>query len=100
MVMRGKPVAGEKAALWGLISECVPNDELEAAVAEVAAEFAAAATVSVGLTKALVHQNLEVSFAAGLQNEGVYEEIAIRSDDFKEGMRSFAGKRAPEYTGW
>jgi len=35
-----------------------------------------------------------------LQNEGVYEELAVRTEDFKEGMRAFAEKRDPKYTGW
>ena len=34
-----------------------------------------------------------------MQNEAIYEELAVRSDDFKEGMRSFVQKRPPEYTG-
>jgi len=99
MVMRGKPIGGEQAARWGLISEVVPEEQLDDAVAEVTAEFAAAATVAVGLAKTLIHRNLEVSLAGALQNEGMYEEVAIRSDDFKEGMRAFAERRAPGYRG-
>jgi 2-(1,2-epoxy-1,2-dihydrophenyl)acetyl-CoA isomerase len=100
MVLRGMPVSGEKAAAWGLVSECVGEEELDAAVTAVAEELAAAATVSVGLAKILLHRNLEVTLATALQNEAVYEELAVRSDDFKEGMRSFAERRPPEYTGW
>jgi 2-(1,2-epoxy-1,2-dihydrophenyl)acetyl-CoA isomerase len=99
MVLRGKPVSGERAAQWGLISECVPEVDLDAAVEGVVDEFASAATVSVGLAKTLLHRNLECDLASALQNEGVYEELAVRSDDFKEGMRSFAEKRSPKYTG-
>lgn len=99
MVMRGKPIDGERAASWGLISQCVAEDELESAASEVIDELANAATVSVGLAKTLLHRNLDVSLSAALQTEGVYEELAIRSDDFKEGMRSFAEKRPPSFTG-
>ncbi|MFI5040379.1 MAG: enoyl-CoA hydratase/isomerase family protein [Acidimicrobiales bacterium] len=100
MVLRGKPVPGERAAAWGLVSECVAEEELESAVAAVVEELAGAATVSVGLAKTLLHRNLEVGLTAALQNEGIYEELAVRSDDFKEGMRAFAEKRPPSYTGW
>jgi 2-(1,2-epoxy-1,2-dihydrophenyl)acetyl-CoA isomerase len=100
MVLRGMPVSGEKAAAWGLVSECVGEEELDAAVMAVADELASAATVSVGLAKILLHRNLEVTLAAALQNEAVYEELAVRSDDFKEGMRSFSERRPPKYTGW
>jgi 2-(1,2-epoxy-1,2-dihydrophenyl)acetyl-CoA isomerase len=100
MVLRGKPIGGEQAAQWGLVSSVVPEDELDDAVAAVTEEFATAATVAVGLAKTLLHRNLEVSLAGALQNEGMYEEVAIRSDDFKEGMRAFAQRRAPDYRGW
>jgi 2-(1,2-epoxy-1,2-dihydrophenyl)acetyl-CoA isomerase len=100
MILRGKPVDGERAAQWGLVSECVPDDALDRAVEAVVEEFAAAATVSVGLAKTLLHRNLECDLAAALQNEGIYEELAVRSDDFKEGIRSFVEKRDPRYTGW
>ncbi len=99
MVLRGRPIDGERAAAWGLVSECVPEDDLDAAVDAVVAEMAAAATVSLGLAKTLLHRNLEIGLTTALQNEAVYEELAVRSDDFKEGMRAFAEKRDPSYTG-
>jgi 2-(1,2-epoxy-1,2-dihydrophenyl)acetyl-CoA isomerase len=100
MVMRGKPIDGQKAAAWGLVSECVPDDQLDAAVDEVVTELAGAATVAVSLSKMLLHRNLEVGLAAAMQNESIFEELAVRSDDFKEGMRAFVQKRDPSYTGW
>ncbi len=100
MILRGRPVNGETAATWGLVSECVPEEELDLALSTVTSELASAATLSVGLAKALIHRNLEVTLHAGLQNEGIYEELAVRSDDFKEGIRSFTEKRPPRYSGW
>jgi 2-(1,2-epoxy-1,2-dihydrophenyl)acetyl-CoA isomerase len=100
MILRGKPVEGQRAADWGLISHCVPEDQLEDSVNQVVEDFARMATVSVGLAKALLHGNLESPFAVALQNEGIYEELAVRSDDFKEGMKAFAQKRTPEFVGW
>ncbi len=100
MILMGMPVEGRRAAEWGLISQCVPEDELGEAVQQVAEDFARMATVSVGLAKALLHGNLESPLTVALQNEGIYEELAVRSDDFKEGMKAFAQKRTPEFTGW
>ena len=99
MVLRGKPIEGVTAASWGLISECVAHDELDAAADAVVAEFAAAATVAVGLAKRLLHHNLGVDIGAALHNEAMAEELALRSDDFKEGMRAFGERRPPNYTG-
>ena len=100
MILRGKPIDGERAAEWGLVSECVPDDRLDAVVDGVVKELASAATVAVGLSKALLHRNLEVGLAAAMQNESIFEELAVRSHDFKEGMSAFAQKRDPKYTGW
>jgi 2-(1,2-epoxy-1,2-dihydrophenyl)acetyl-CoA isomerase len=99
MILRGKPIDGARAAEWGLISRCVEPGELDRAVDEVVHDLAAAATVSVGLARTMLHQNLSVGLAAALQNEAIHEELAVRSDDFKEGMRAFAEKRPPEFTG-
>ncbi len=99
MLLRGKPVDGSTAAAWGLIAECVAPDELDASVDLVIDELRGAATIAYGLARTLIHRNLEVGHAAALQNEGIYEEVAIRSEDFKEGIRSFGEKRKPEYTG-
>lgn len=99
MVMRGRPIDGETAASWGLISECVADDRLEDTVDALADELAQAATTSIGFAKVLLHRNLDVSLSSALQFEGITEEVAVRSDDFKEGMRAFAEKRPPSYTG-
>jgi 2-(1,2-epoxy-1,2-dihydrophenyl)acetyl-CoA isomerase len=99
MLLRGRPIGGEQAAAWGLISACVTPEQLDAEVDGVVRDLAQAATVAVGLTRQLVHRNLTVDLDAALQNEGVYEEIAVRSDDFKEGIRSFTERRPPDFQG-
>jgi 2-(1,2-epoxy-1,2-dihydrophenyl)acetyl-CoA isomerase len=100
MILRGRPISGEEAADWGLVVECVAEDALDSAVGSVASEFAAAATVSVGLAKSLLHANVDLHLGAALQNEAMSEEVAVRSEDFKEGMRAFVQKRKPSYSGW
>jgi 2-(1,2-epoxy-1,2-dihydrophenyl)acetyl-CoA isomerase len=99
MILRGKPVDGERAADWGLVNEVVDDDEVDAAVEEVAQEFAHAATLAVGLAKQLVYRNLGSDLAGALEQEALTEELAVRSDDFKEGMRAFAQRRDPDYQG-
>lgn len=99
MILRGKRVDGATAADWGLVSQVVDDDDLDEAVEEVVAEFARAATVAVGLAKQLVYRNLTVDLEDALEREGMAEELAVRSDDFKEGMRAFVQRRDPDYSG-
>lgn len=99
MLMLGQPVDGETAAAWGLVAEVVTDDEFDQTTEHVVRQFADAATVAVGLTKELVHRSLHLGLADSLAEEGFIQEVALRSDDFKEGLRSFAEKRSPEFSG-
>jgi 2-(1,2-epoxy-1,2-dihydrophenyl)acetyl-CoA isomerase len=99
MVMRGLQVDGETAATWGLVTRCSPDEQLSADVDELVAELAGAATTAVGLAKRLLHANLDADLPAALQEEGIYEELAVRSDDFKEGIRAFRERRPTTFTG-
>ena len=99
MILRSKPIGARQALEWGLIGQVVAEGELDTAVNSVADEFSNAATLAVGLAKTLIHRNLDGTFADALANEAIYEELAIRTDDFKEGIKAFMQKRPPEYTG-
>jgi 2-(1,2-epoxy-1,2-dihydrophenyl)acetyl-CoA isomerase len=99
MVLLGKPVDAERAERWGMITELVSDDELDNRVEEVVAEFAEAATVSVGLAKTMLHRHLDANLAQALTQEALTEEISLRSADFKEGIASLRERRPPRFEG-
>jgi 2-(1,2-epoxy-1,2-dihydrophenyl)acetyl-CoA isomerase len=99
MVLLGKPVDAERAERWGMITELVSDDDLDNRVEEVVAEFAAAATVSVGLAKTLLHRHLDATLSQALAQEALTEEISLRSADFKEGIASLRERRPPRFEG-
>jgi 2-(1,2-epoxy-1,2-dihydrophenyl)acetyl-CoA isomerase len=99
MILRGKRVDGTLAAEWGLVSQVVDDDALDDAVEEVVQEFAHAPTVAVGLAKQLMFRAQTGDLSDALEGEALTEELAVRSDDFKEGMRAFAQRRDPDYQG-
>jgi 2-(1,2-epoxy-1,2-dihydrophenyl)acetyl-CoA isomerase len=99
MILRGRKVDGALAAEWGLVSDVVDDDALDDAVEAVVQEFARAPTVAVSLAKQLVFRGLTGDLNDALEREALTEELAVRSDDFKEGMRAFVQRRAPDYTG-
>jgi 2-(1,2-epoxy-1,2-dihydrophenyl)acetyl-CoA isomerase len=99
MILRGRKVDGALAAEWGLVSEVVDDDALDDAVEAVVQEFARAPTVAVSLAKQLVFRGLTGDLNDALEREALTEELAVRSDDFKEGMRAFVQRRDPDYTG-
>ncbi len=99
MILRGVRVDGATAADWALVSEVVDDDALDAAVEAVVQELAKGPTVALGLARQLVHRNLTADLGEALEREALTEELAVRSDDFKEGMRAFAERRDPDYSG-
>lgn len=99
LVLRGVPMTGQQAAEWGVITDAVPEPELDTAVAAVTEELAGAATIAVGLAKALLHENLTAGLDDALRTEALTEELAVRSDDFKEGIAAFTQRRRPEFRG-
>jgi 2-(1,2-epoxy-1,2-dihydrophenyl)acetyl-CoA isomerase len=99
MILLGRPVEAAKAERWGMVNEVVADDDLEERVEKTAQEFARAATASVGLAKVLVHRHLDATLAQALTQEGLMEEVSLRSADFKEGIASLREKRDPDYTG-
>jgi 2-(1,2-epoxy-1,2-dihydrophenyl)acetyl-CoA isomerase len=99
MLLLGRPVDAPRAERWGMVTELVPDGELEERVERAVQEFARAATASVGLAKALVHRNLDADLSQALTQEGLMEEVSLRSADFKEGIASLRQKRDADYTG-
>lgn len=100
MILRARVVDAAEALSWGMVNRVVSADALETEVQGIAAEFTAAATVAVGLAKALLARNVSASLDAALYNEAMAQELAFRSADFKEGTAAFAARRAPLYCGW
>lgn len=99
MLLLGRPVDAARAERWGMVTELVLDGELEEQAERAVQEFARAATASVGLAKVLVHRNLDADLSQALVQEGLMEEISLRSADFKEGIASLRQKRDPDYRG-
>ena len=99
MILRARKVGAVEAERWGMISELVESDDLERRAREIVEEFASAATVSLGLTKALLNENATATLEQALRNEAIHEELAIRTSDFKMGMQAFVAKEPPAFSG-
>ena len=89
----------EEARAFGLVSEVVAAEVFEARVVELAAEWAARATLAVGLTKQLLDHAHNATLDEQLALEGRLQQIAVDSADFAEGLGAFLEKRPPSFTG-
>ncbi len=99
MLLLGRAVSGTEAAEWGMVHRCVADADLRETVGELIARLAEGPTVTLGLTKWLLHAGASVDLEAGLANEALALEIASRSEDFREGVSAFREKRPPRFSG-
>jgi 2-(1,2-epoxy-1,2-dihydrophenyl)acetyl-CoA isomerase len=82
-----------------MVHRAVPDDKLEESVDLLVRELATGPTVSLGLTKWLMHTGSSASLHDHLSNEAFAMELSSRSEDFREGMAAFREKRDPRFSG-
>jgi 2-(1,2-epoxy-1,2-dihydrophenyl)acetyl-CoA isomerase len=99
MLLLGRVVSGREAADWQLIDRAVPRADLDDIAAGVVAGFTQTATVALGLTKWLMASGQSASLEEALRNEAFAMELSSRSEDFREGMAAFTGKRQARFEG-
>lgn len=99
MLLLGQAVSGAEAASWGMVHRAVPADALDEEVQKMAQDLAVAPTVTIGLSKWLLHAGSTAPLLEQLQNEAMAMELSSRSEDFREGLAAFVEKRPPNFSG-
>jgi len=95
----GKTLKAPELLELGMVNQVVPATELDSAVQHIATEFAARAPRSLALIKRMVRQSFDSPVESMLEQEMFSQEIAGRSEDYKEGVAAFTEKRKPQFKG-
>jgi 2-(1,2-epoxy-1,2-dihydrophenyl)acetyl-CoA isomerase len=95
----GRRLAADEALAWGLVSELVDPDALEARSAELAASFAAMPTVAIALHKRLFDGAAFRTLDEQLELEAHLQATAAATADFAEGVAAFRERRPPAFRG-
>ena len=90
-------IDAEEAGRIGLVTEVVDDDALDARVAEIAGQLAAAPQTAVRLMKANLNDALELPLSTLLEREAARHVVCARTPDAKEAAAAFIEKRTPVY---
>jgi enoyl-CoA hydratase len=99
MLITGRILDAEEALRWGLVTHVVPKGEGLAKGHEIAGIIARNGPLSVSATKASAIETGWLPEDEARQIEGRYAATVTRSNDAKEGLKAFAEKRPPNFTG-
>jgi 2-oxoglutaroyl-CoA hydrolase len=98
-MMTGQRIPAERAEAWGLITQAVPNDGLDAAVAALAKELAERAPLALRTLKMVLNRGADAPLDTALELERKSYAWLRSTHDYEEGVRSFVDKRAPKFEG-
>jgi len=99
LMTTGRAVTPQEAERLGMVDRLVPADELDRAVAELAASLGGGAPLAIAAVKRAARQGLDRPLADGLQTEREQLAPLFASEDAREGMTAFTEKRPPKYAG-
>src|SRR5690348_15039343 len=99
IVMRSKRIPAKQAYEWGIATECVPDDKLEAATDALVDELRAFSPLAQRTAKALRNNSEATILQAAIKLEGQGYSRLRQSDDFREGVEAFHAKRKPVFRG-
>ena len=99
IAVTGRVVEAEEALQAGILNRLVPEADLDAEVARVAAELAAGPTYAFGMTKLAMDRGFDLALEDLLAWEADAQEAAGRTRDHREGVAAFFEKRPPTFGG-
>jgi 2-oxoglutaroyl-CoA hydrolase len=99
IVMRSRRIAGRQAYAWGVATDCVPDEELEAATDNLAEELRAFSPLAQRTAKKLLNDTEDATLSIAIELEGHSYSRLRSSEDFKEGVEAFHSKRKANFKG-
>ncbi len=99
LLFTGDKLDAADAERWGLVNRVAEPDAFPALVKEWGEKLAKGPTRAMALAKRALNKAMDEDLDTVLGWEAQMQELAGRSDDYREGVSAFTEKRLPVYTG-
>jgi enoyl-CoA hydratase/carnithine racemase len=97
--MLGDTIDAETADRYGLVSQLVPDEELDDAVHALARRIADGPTLALAQTKSLLTRELDMSLSAAVELDAMTQALLMTTDDHAEFHAAFNAGRKPAWRG-
>jgi enoyl-CoA hydratase len=98
LMLTGRFINAERALRVGLVSEVVPDAQLEEAARPYVEEMLTTSPLGLRMTKECLNMSVDAgSLEAAIAMEDRNQILCAQTEDFPEGMRAFLEKRKPQY---
>jgi enoyl-CoA hydratase/carnithine racemase len=99
LLMLGDPLPATKAEAWGLVSDLVDDDAVDASAQALASRLAAGPWQAYSATKRLLTRELDMDLTGAVELEAMTQALLMTGEDYREFHAAFTGKREPQWTG-
>ena len=99
LAFTGKKLSATEAKNMGLIADVFPNENFIESAMEVLTTLSNLPTKAISLTKKAFNESYDNNLSQQLDLEGILQQEAAETEDFREGVAAFLQKRKPNYKG-
>jgi 2-(1,2-epoxy-1,2-dihydrophenyl)acetyl-CoA isomerase len=92
-------IDADRAAAIGLVNRVLPDDEVDAFVADWASRLAAGPPIALAMSKRLLNNSFAVTLEEALDDEGLSQTVNFGTRDTVEAIKAFVEKREPQFEG-
>jgi enoyl-CoA hydratase/carnithine racemase len=95
LVFSGEIIDAQEMLRIGLVSKVVPDKELMPAAMEMAQKMMRGAPLAVQMCKQMMYMGLDRTIEAHMEDTHYRFQLSTKTEDFREGIKSFFEKRKP-----